>query len=638
MKKSIKRMISGIIGTAMLCTSLPVVYAEDTSSDADIIFSSSFENDSDVSAFTGRGGVETISVSNASSHTGDNCMMISERAKNWNGPQILLDDRCKAGVEYVVSAWVKTEWYNDVKLSMEYTDAAGERHYSNLKSAVSQGEWVEIPETKFSFAEDVSKVYIYFECNDTANIYIDDFKIAKAPVHEIEKDIVSLKEVYSPYFKIGTAVTTSELAPQSAKDLIDKHFNSITLGNELKPDAILDRNACIEAGNDNPQVNLASASTILKYCSENKIPVRGHVLVWHSQTPDWFFKENYADDGDWVDKETMLARMENYIKNVFAALEKEYPDVDFYAWDVVNEAWLDDGSHRKPGEQGAGGSNNSAWVQVFGDNSFIEPAFEFARKYAPEGCKLYYNDFNEYMPGKTDAIVKMVTELKEKGLIDGIGMQSHLDVNFPSISAYKKALAKFAETGLDIQVTELDATTSDTSEAGFEKQAQYYSDIMDACVEYADSISAVVFWGTTDDKSWRASKSPLLFNEDYSAKPAFYSIVDGLETPPATTETTETTEPSVSEETTVATTKPSIMTTSPSDVQIVYGDATLNGKVDVADVVAMASYVGDPKTNSLTNDAIINSDVHNIGDGVTANDVLAVQQYLAQIITVLPVE
>ena len=627
MKKSIKRIFSGLIGTAMLCTSLPVVYAEDTTAD-DVIFSSSFEDDSDVSAFTGRGGVESISVTKDSAHTGEGSMLISDREKNWNGPQFLLDERCEAGVEYTVSAWVRTEWYNNVNLSMEYTDASGERHYSNLKSAVSQGDWVEIPETKFSFSEDMTNVYIYFECNDKANLYIDDFKLAKAFVHQIQQDIPSLKDVYSPYFKIGTAVTTSELAPQSAKDLIEKHFNSITLGNELKPESILDRNACIEAGNDNPQVNIASARTILNYCRDNNIDVRGHVLVWHSQTPDWFFKENYADDGDWVDKETMLKRMENYIKNVFATLEEEYPTVNFYAWDVVNEAWLDDGSARKPGGYNTN-PNTSGWVQVFGDNSFIEPAFEYARKYAPEGCKLYYNDFNEYMPQKTDAIVKMANELKEKGLIDGIGMQSHLDVSFPGISAYKKALEKFAGTGLDIQVTELDATTSDTSEAGFEAQAKYYSDIMDACVEYADHISAVIFWGTTDDKSWRASKSPLLFNEDYTAKPAFYSIVDGLDVP-ATSSTTETT--------TTETATTTVTTASSSDNDVVYGDANADGKVDVADVVAVAAYVGSAENNKLSDEGLKNADVQGVGDGVTANDALAIQQYLAGSVKSLPIE
>lgn len=520
----LKKSLAAVLCLGMICSSVSFGAFAESDLSEDAIFSSGFENGVGVSSFTGRGGVEVIEADSSDSHTGLYSMKISGRTASWNGPQLLLDGKCKAGEEYVVSAWVKAAWYNNVTLSMEYTDSSGVRHYSNLKSALSSGDWVEITETKFSFTDDVSNVYIYFESGDAADLHIDDFVLKKAPVYSIEEDIVSLKEAYSSYFKIGTAVTTSELAPQSTKDLINKHFNSITLGNELKPESILDKKASVAAGNDDPQVDLASARTILNYCRDNDIPVRGHVLVWHSQTPDWFFKENYDTNGAWVDKSTMLKRMENYIKNVFAALETEYPTVYFYAWDVVNEAWLDNGSCRNPGEQGSSGSNNSAWVKVFGDNSFIEPAFEYARKYAPEGCKLYYNDFNEYMPQKLEAIVKMAAELKAKGLIDGIGLQSHLDVNFPTAETYEKALAKYVNTGLDIQITELDITTSDTSESGFDKQAELYGKIMESCVKYKDSISAVVFWGTTDDKSWRSSRCPLLFNEDYTAKSSFYTV------------------------------------------------------------------------------------------------------------------
>ena len=124
----------------------------------------------------------------------------------------------------------------------------------------------------------------------------------------------------------------------------------------------------------------------------------------------------------------------------------------------------------------------------------------------------------------------MVKELNaEETLIDGIGLQSHLDVNFPGISAYEKAVKLFTELGVDLQVTELDVTTSDNSEESFKKQAQYYGDIMKVLIKYSKNISTVVVWGTTDDQSWRASKYPLLFNEDYSAKQCFYSIVEGLE-------------------------------------------------------------------------------------------------------------
>ncbi len=647
-----KRVFAGLVGSVLLCTaSIPAVYADGAvvlapeTEDGAVILSTGFEDGKDVSEFTGRGGAEVIEAVSGDAHTGDYSMKISGREKSWNGPQLLLDGRCEANKEYIVSAWVKTPWYNDIKLSMEYTDAAGERHFGNLNSAVSQGEWVEIPETKVSFSEDVTNVYVYFECGDTCDISVDDFTLKEAPVIPIEEDIPSLKDVYAGYFKVGTAITPSALSSPSLMNLVDKHFSgSITLGNEMKPDSVLNQSACIayaeETGDDtNPQISFGAANSVLQYCIKNNIPVRAHTLVWHSQTPDWFFKENYASDGAWVDKETMLKRMENYIKNYFELLEKEYPDLDVYACDVVNEAWTDGGTPRNPGEQGAGGSNNSAWVQVFGDNSFIEPAFEYARKYAPEGCKLYYNDFNEYMPDKTKAIVEMAESLKEKGLIDGIGMQSHLDVRtgsdaFPSASVYKKALDAFSKTGLDIQITELDATVNDNSEAGFEAQAQYYSDIFDAIVEYKDYISAVVIWGLTDDGSWRASKYPLLFNADYTAKPCFYSIVDDVEQ----LTTQPTTEPETQPETqpeTGSETEPPTQSGTDEDNKI-WGDADDSGKVNLADAVAIVSFLADQSKYPLSEKGKDLSDVSNRGDGISADDAIAVQRFLLGDISELP--
>ena len=578
-----KKVLAGLLGAVLLSTSIP--FATVTAADAEtgaIIYSSDFEDSSASLPFTGRGGVESISITSSQAHSGSSSMMVSDRTKGWHGPQLLLDDICEPNKEYTVSAFAKPEWYNSIKLSLEYTDAAGERHYSNLATQTSNGDWVEFSNIKFSFTSEVSKVYVYFECNDISKLYIDDFTLAEAPIIPIQDDIASIKDVYNGYFKIGTAIMASNLASPSFMDLVEKHFNeSITFGNELKPDYVLDQAASQASGdNTNPQVNFSQADALLKYCGKNKIPVRGHTLVWHSQTPDWFFKENFSDNGDWVDKDTMLKRMENYIKNVMEGLATQYPDVEFYAWDVVNEAWLDDGNPRKAGSSKSEDSNSSAWVRIFGDNSFIEYAFQYARKYAPKNCKLYYNDFNEYMPGKTTAIYNMAMELKEKGLIDGIGMQSHLDVGFPTASTYRKAIDKFASTGLDIQVTELDITTSDTSEAGLEKQAQLYSDIFDIYTDYADSISAVVVWGVTDDQSWRATRVPLLFDENFQAKPAYYSIVDNVEPKVTTTTTTEITTGTTPAETTT-TTEPTFW----------LGDVNLDGNVNVQDVVLLQKYL-----------------------------------------------
>ncbi|MBR4199857.1 MAG: endo-1,4-beta-xylanase [Oscillospiraceae bacterium] len=629
--KSLNKAAAALMSGVLALQGLPQIGS--TAADGDILVTD-FE-DSDVSAFSKRGETDTsvIAASSEDSHSGKTCMSVTERSEGWNGPSVTLTSLgCEPGVQYVASAWVKMKWYNTVRLSMQYTDEEGEQHYDNLFSINSDNSWVEIPETKFSFSEDMKDVSIYIEGNDKADMWVDDFTLKKAPEYPIQEDIPGLKDVYADYFKIGCAVTARELAPNSAKALINKHFNSITLGNELKPENMLDLKATLaylEESGDNtvPKVKLnGAARTILNFCKKNDIPVRGHVLVWYSQTPYWFFTEDYTSDGTLVDKDTMNKRMENYIKGVFEALEKDYSDVNFYAWDVVNEAFLDGGDPRLPGKYEAN-NGSSAWTAIYGDNSFIEPAFKYAREYAPKGCKLYYNDFNEYIGGKTDAMIKLATDLHEKGLLDGIGCQSHLNVTnndtaepFPSPGLYKSALAKFAETGLDIQITELDATATN-SVANWDKlQAQYYSEIMDAIVTYKDSISAVVFWGTTDDQSWRKEATPLLFDEKYQAKSCFDSIIDGIE---YTAPQPKQTEPKQTE--------PEQTATSSSDVPFIYGDADCNGDLDVTDAVLIARFsVGD--NVNISDAGQLRADCDGV-KGITSFDVLRVVKRIVDLVT-----
>ncbi len=681
------KIAAGLLSTVMLCTavipsvvSAPVLAATEPV----VIYENDFEG-GDCSKFTGRGGVEVIEATTEKAYSGSQSMCVSGREKSWNGPQFSLSNVCEAGVEYTVSAAVCGQWYSTINMSLEYTDASGERHYSNLSSVSGDG-WMTFEDIKLSFASDVTNVYVYFESGDTANLYIDDFVLKSAAVHDIQQDIASLKDVYSDYFKIGCASTASELAPNSAQDLIKKHYNSITPGNEMKPDALLDYDATIATGsNVDPQVDLTAARSILNFARDNSLSVRGHVLVWHQQTPDWFFRENYEENGAWASEEVMTQRLENYIKNVFEALAEEYPDVDFYAYDVVNECYLDDGSLREPGAN-SGSQQTSPWVQIYGDDEYIKLAFQFARQYAPEGTKLYYNDFNEYIEGKTNAIYNMAMELKELGIIDGIGMQAHLDVGFPTASQFEKALSKFASTGLDVQVTELDITTSDTSETGFEKQAQLYSDIMDACVKYKDSISAVVFWGITDATSWRGDRCPLLFNGDYTAKPAYYAIVDGMDVPATTTTTTETTtsseittttttetttsseittttttetttsseitttttskttsssenttttttETTTSSEITTTTTSETTTTTTGGDITAVYGDLNLDGIVSMVDQVMLNKY--NAKILQLNEEQMVNANCCN-DSNIDASDARALLQFLVLAVKELP--
>ncbi|WP_077611040.1 endo-1,4-beta-xylanase [Clostridium sp. Marseille-P2415] len=499
-------------------------------------------------------GSETVSLSTEQAHSGEYSLKVSNRTQTWHGAASNETDELTLGETYVFGIWLyyTGDTYsgtNNFSLQLQYNDGVNDQYKTIKTAAVTKGSWTYL-EGQYTIPTDAANVYIYVESEyksspgtqDFMDFYIDDFKAAPADLPEIEEDIASLKDVFSPYFHMGAASTASELAPSPAKDLILKHYNLLTPGNELKPESVLDHDATIAYlkknpdDQTNPQVNLRAARTLLEFARDNHIPVRGHTLVWHSQTPDWFFKENYSTDpsAPWVSKEVMLKRLENYIKNLMGLLKETYPTVEFYAWDVVNEAVDPNTSTgmRNPGSNNTT-AGNSPWMQTIGPE-YIEKAFEYARKYAPEGCKLFYNDYNEYEDKKSSFIYNILKDLKEKGLVDGMGMQSHWTMDYPSISMFETAARKYASLGLELQLTELDIKQPSNTESALAAQADRYKLLMNKAVNLKKegiNITAVILWGVTDRTSWLGGY-PLLFNGEYKAKPAYYSIIQGLNEDP----------------------------------------------------------------------------------------------------------
>ena len=519
-----------------------VIKGEKTEIKLDDKFESDFEDGTQ--RWNGRGSA-TAERSTTYAHSGNASLYVSGRTQLWNGSTRSVSDIMEAGGYYKVGTYVlyDGDQYSDTQkfsINLQYDYNGKENYYTIATETAKKGEWQYVG-SEFTAPEGATNFYIYVQTGytsapkeqDLMNFYMDDAVGERQPDPTIQDDIASLKDAYSDYFKIGCACTGSEFAQGATKDLIKKHYNSLTLGNELKPDSVLDQalsqKYVAETGDDTmPQISLNEADEMLKFAGENKIPVRGHVLVWHSQTPDWFFKENFDPNGAWVSKDKMTKRLENYIKTVMETLKKDYPDVEFYAWDVVNEAASDAGTIRDAG------SNNevdgqSAWVKVYGDQSYIPLAFEFAKKYAPAGCKLFYNDYNEYSPNKQAYIISDILKpLVEKNLIDGVGMQSHISMSYPTIDLYKSAMQQYADLGLEIQVTELDVSEKSNEYANQLALAQRYQDVFKMYKEMKDSgvnLSAVVLWGITDSTSWIGGY-PLLFDKDYQAKPSYYAVID----------------------------------------------------------------------------------------------------------------
>ena len=306
------------------------------------------------------------------------------------------------------------------------------------------------------------------------------------------------------------------------KNLLLTHFNSVTMENSMKPDYLFNKKKSQEFGELVVEFN-SDALKMMKWAHENNYSMRGHTLIWYSQTPEWIFHQDFDQNKELVDRETMLRRMEVYIKNVFGTLEAlGYSDI-FYAYDVVNEAWMENGTVRQ-----------NRWTQIIGED-YLWYAFYYADKYAPETIDLYYNDYNEQF--KTQTLYNFVNTLVDEDgryLIDGIGLQAHLYTT-DNLDQYFKTIDKLGETGLKLQLTELDVclgkyqAPKPGTEENLKKQGCFYYDLINGLFERVDNgtikMDALTFWGITDSMSWRKEYKPLLYDTLYKPKYSLYGAL-----------------------------------------------------------------------------------------------------------------
>ena len=386
----------------------------------------------------------------------------------------------------------------------------------------------------------------------------------------IQTDVPKLREAVrgelGEEFIIGTSIVNSDLKDVDTMALVTRHFNAVTLGNELKPDAMFgySNNKCpgtetVTLNGEQikvPKLDYSRAEKTLDAIydwnqshPEDIIKVRGHVLVWHSQTPEWWFHEDYDADKPYADIETMNRRLEWYIKTMaehFTGEDSKYHGM-FYGWDVVNEAVSDGGSrYRNAGE-------NSSWWAVYQSNAFIINAFRYANQYMDPDVELYYNDYNEWFTAKRAGIVQLLKDVKEaEGTrIDGMGMQGHYQtVGSPTMEEFSKAARAYAEVVGQVQITELDMKASSgydgtaaTREEEFAVQGRRYKELYDTVKSLREegvNISNITLWGVVDKNSWlqtfnavggaadgKQRQCPLLFDDDYQVKPAYWAFVDG---------------------------------------------------------------------------------------------------------------
>jgi len=442
------------------------------------------------------------------------------------------------GESYDYSVQVMSDSDETFHLWLSYSCDGIENKTELAAKTMKGGTWAELS-AKYKAPENAGDITLIITTDSANDFVFDDVSVkakrTESAVYAADSSL-GLKDEFAGYFRVGNTLNGTTVKDSKITNALLKEYNSVTCPNEMKPDYTLVQST---SKGDNVGVTLKSAAAIMDFCVQHKIAMRGHTFVWHAQTPTWFFKKDYNANNGWVDEATMDKRLESYISGMFKAIKEQYPTLNLYAYDVCNECIANtdrlfnvNGAAREPGDDKKE-SGKSAWVQIYKDNHYVEKAFRIAKKYAPEGCALCYNDYNEYWDGKQNGIYNLCKPLYEKGLLDAIGMQSHVSATatgFGGIDAYVKAMKRFLSIGCDVQITELDVNRKG-NEFSEQDQANKYKAIFQAAKEWNDShkdknrVTAICMWGMNDSLSWiGASNKPLLYDSNNQPKLAYQAV------------------------------------------------------------------------------------------------------------------
>ncbi|MFF9159990.1 endo-1,4-beta-xylanase [Streptomyces longwoodensis] len=317
--------------------------------------------------------------------------------------------------------------------------------------------------------------------------------------HAAESTLGAAAAQSGRYF--GTAIASGRLGDSAYTTIANREFNMVTPENEMKIDATEPQRG---------QFNFTNGDRVYNWAVQNGKKVRGHTLAWHSQQPGWMQS---------LSGSSLRQAMIDHINGVMAHYKGKIAQ-----WDVVNEAYADDGS----------GGRRDSNLQRTG-NDWIEVAFRTARAADP-AAKLCYNDYNieNWTWAKTQGVYNMVRDFKQRGVpIDCVGFQSHFNSGSPYNSNFRTTLQSFAALGVDVAITELDIQGASSST---------YAAVTNDCLAVSRCLGITV-WGVRDTDSWRSGDSPLLFNGDGSKKPAYTAVLNALNggttTPPPTGDGTQ---------------------------------------------------------------------------------------------------
>ncbi|WP_051437651.1 endo-1,4-beta-xylanase [Eubacterium xylanophilum] len=522
-----------------------------------------FDKESDIAVSnTGSAAVESVPGRSG------NAIALTERKQSWwgGGSTLVVDltEGIQKGGTYKFTAYIQLLGSMDEYVTMKVRlDNSGTVDLvEKFDVEAEAGLWTKL-EGEVRIPKAVNTIGIEFATPENVedDFAIDDLSVEMVgPVTDDEK-LPSLAETYKDLFPhFGTCVSFGgrrQLREPNSLNFVKSQFNSITLENELKPSSVLanQRISVEEAKNQGyiipdgyeeknvPVINFGTIDEALQVLKDNNLQMRGHTMMWHQQTPSWFFGENYGNQKP-TTPDLMNKRLEFYIVNVMThIMEKEkalgcQPGDLVYTWDVSNEYLHSDDD-----------PDQISWKDVYGNLRdkpvYIKTGFEIAynvlKKYGVENkITLCINDYNTYDEvNEYIALANYINDGEEAKICGGLGMQSHVDVDRPTVKKFLDAVEAFVATGLEVQITELDVTINYAKKSGGFKdadQAAYVAEMMKGLINIQNTrdknttkgITGITCWGLYDSVSWRSANNPLFFKYYSVPKQSFFEMINAV--------------------------------------------------------------------------------------------------------------
>ena len=314
---------------------------------------------------------------------------------------------------------------------------------------------------------------------------------------------------------VGAAVEPRLFSEPEYAATLAREFNMVEPENAMKWGAIRP---------DRRTFNFGPGDRVVAFAREHKMKVRGHCLAWSEYNPGWLVRGGFTP-----------AQMSDLLREHITKVMRHYKG-QVFAWDVVNEVFLADGS-----------VESSIWYDQPGiglkgkGTAYVEQALRWARAADPSAL-LFYNDYDtEGINPKSDAVYAMVKDFRARGVpIDGVGIQAHItDLAAKDLATMEANIARLAALGLQVHITEMDvglpvgAGGRPASAEDLKRQAEIYRQVAAACLRQP-RCTAFQTWGFTDKYTWipgytkGAKGAPLPFDQLYGKKPAYDALLEAF--------------------------------------------------------------------------------------------------------------